>query len=179
MRDYEKREILRSISGGIREARDNPIDTTPFIIAGVFFAVIIISYVIYSNRRALQNWLTIVKKRMRGELVSTDRFKVIADVSIELPGTTRETFRTVSTNLSAHGMFIKYNPPPPKGEIVRFHLFLKGGNTISGRGEVRWVQESWSPHHPSGVGIKFINISPIEEKEIRLWLKKNKPKKVT
>lgn len=175
----DKREFLRGMSEGIHGAKEQSIDIFPIAICIILIGLLIILAIALKNKYKIRSVFIRLKKRMKGNLVPSDRFKVKADVTIELPDTPHEKIRSVITNLSRHGMFIKLNPPAPIETEIKFYLFLSGDITISGVAEVKWVQNGWSEHHPSGMGVKFIDMTQENENQIRLWLQRNKPKKET
>ncbi len=176
----DRRDFLRGISGAIQSAREQPLDLS-LIIAGVMlFAVLIAVFIALQNKNRIRSLIIRIRKKMKGELIKTERFQIKRDVSLELPSTNDEIFRvrTSTIDLSKGGMFVKLNPPPSLDTAVSFHLFLKDNSpSISGTAQVVWIQNGWSEHHPTGVGLKFLDMTADNENQIRLWIQKNKPKK--
>lgn len=176
----DKREFLRGISGGIQSSREEPIDTQLLMVGGFLLVAIILVLVALQNKYKVRSMMIRIKKKITGELIKTERYRIKRDVSIELPSNTDEVvrIRTNTTDLSRHGMFVKLNPPPPLETIVKFNLFLTEGKpSISGSAQIVWIQNGWSEHHPTGVGLKFLDLTVENENQIRLWIQKNKPKK--
>ncbi len=173
----DKRSFLRGISEGIQNSDERPMQAAFLLWAGLFILVIIAIYIIQLKRMHLKHLWIRLKKQFQGAFVTTNRYRLKTEVTLELPGYDSELLRTSTTNMSSHGMFVKLNPPAQMGERLRFHLFLETGLTISGDGEVRWVQDGWSEHHPTGIGIKFLNIPAEQENRLRLWIQKKKLKR--
>lgn len=67
-----------------------------------------------------------------------------------------------SADLSLGGMFLKGHNPPPAGTRVDFEFVLTDATElIRGTGEVVWSrEEDEGPDKPSGMGIRFLKLSP-------------------
>lgn len=63
-------------------------------------------------------------------------------------------------NLSRGGAFIHMAEPFSEGTLVKFVIQAPGDRTIAGAGRVAWRRfEGEEENAPSGIGLKFINIS--------------------
>jgi uncharacterized protein (TIGR02266 family) len=60
-----------------------------------------------------------------------------------------------SKNISAEGMFIRTDNPPPKGDIINLKFTFASYDPISVYAEVVWVNTNASTD--DGIGIKFID----------------------
>jgi uncharacterized protein (TIGR02266 family) len=102
------------------------------------------------------------------------RFAVELDVSIS---SDHNFYAGFTENLSGGGIFVATHVLKPEGSMVEFSVFLPGSDTaVKGKGEVRWVR----PYHersnvPPGMGIRFVELAPGAEEEIRRFIGQRDP----
>jgi uncharacterized protein (TIGR02266 family) len=73
-----------------------------------------------------------------------------------------------SANISPTGMFITTTNPEPAGSILDFEFRLGDGfEIIQGKGEVVWTRAvAEGPNRPPGIGIRFLDLSPVSKELI-------------
>ena len=176
----EKTEFLREMSRSIAEKKDSGIDADWVLYAiGIFVCFAI--FLIWANAhrdRIRARWI-IWKKLLKGELKASDRYRLAADLVIDLPSGESRVTHTTTVNLSVNGMYVKMNPPLNVGDLFKFRILFPDGPHIGGMAEVVWAQNRWKPERPTGVGCRFKDLAnPDDANRIRLWLNKQKLPKV-
>ncbi|HXO20781.1 MAG TPA: TIGR02266 family protein [Thermoanaerobaculia bacterium] len=73
-----------------------------------------------------------------------------------------------SSNISPGGMFIRTQNPEPVGRVLGFEFRLGDGfELIQGTGEVVWTRQlDAAPDAPAGMGIRFLELSPLSRELI-------------
>src|SRR3954451_789432 len=74
-----------------------------------------------------------------------------------------------SENISLGGMFIRTSSPKPPGTIFDFELTLADDfKLVQGIGEVVWIRQTdEASERPSGMGVRFLDLSPESRKLIQ------------
>ncbi len=175
-----KREFLQEMSRNIANQSADADKVRMGVIIGLLaFGTLILFIIIYSYRRYLFGRLVVLRKFITGQVVARARYKAHVEIILDAPLEKERVLRTTIENLSDGGMFVKMNPPLKRSELFRFRLLLSDTERIEGSAEVMWVQNRWSEHHSSGVGCKFHQISDQARNLIRLWIRRNKPSRVS
>ncbi len=90
---------------------------------------------------------------------TTPRAAIELPVAIQVAGWP-EPRRGLTANVSATGMFLRYERPEPIGAMVRFELGA-GAEPLAGMGEVVWIRVRWEGKgRPAGMGIRFLHLDP-------------------
>ncbi len=144
------------------------------ILAGLiaFFLIIFALAYILNNKTTLWGRLQYLGRLLEGKGRTPKRVKRFSEVVLQVRFGPDPTYRTQIQNLSSGGMFVKMNPPLELGERFRFLLNLNKNDSVTGDAEVVWIQHKWSPHHPSGIGCKFLNLTDTDKNLIRAYLKR-------
>ena len=79
-----------------------------------------------------------------------------------------------SSNLSAHGIFIKTDAPLDPGTKLTLHFSInEGKDEIKTKGEVIWINRpSNGRENQGGMGVKFTNLSVESESKLRNLVKR-------
>lgn len=88
------------------------------------------------------------------------------DIEIQLTAEADHRFFTGFTqNISAGGLFIATHSVLPMGDTFRLSFCLPGADTMFSLAcEVRWVRQTdMGPGLPSGMGVRFLNVTPQQE----------------
>jgi len=187
----EQRSFLDSMSNGFSNntSDDQLIYLAWFFIVGFVLLVAVIFY-LTKNWYFLRGRVIYFYRLIRGKGPVHDRVTRTLDITIQIPNpkysvpTSSEItiktptpshfmIQTKTYNLSPNGVFVKISPPLKKGEKFKFVLFLTAEDTFSGFGEVVWIQNKWTEHHPTGVGCRFLHLDEADRNRLRLFLKKN------
>ncbi|QDG52988.1 hypothetical protein FIV42_20230 [Persicimonas caeni] len=81
----------------------------------------------------------------------------------------------LSGNISAGGIFVVAEDPPPLGSRVELDFLLENTDTsLVVEGEVRWVRGQWDRQegHPPGFGVEFDALNPIQREVLDEMLDK-------
>ncbi len=71
----------------------------------------------------------------------------------------------LSGNISAGGLFVVAEDPPPLSSTVELDFLLDDiGTSLVVEGEVRWVRQQWDRENsrPPGFGVEFVELNPIQ-----------------
>ncbi len=92
---------------------------------------------------------------------ATPRTAVELPVSIQVAGWP-EPRGGLTANVSATGMFVRFERPEPIGTMVRLELDLGADSEpVRGMGEVIWIRVRWEgKNRPAGMGIRFLGLAP-------------------
>ena len=80
--------------------------------------------------------------------------RVIAEIEIKVVQN-EDYLISYSKNISAEGMFIRMDNPPPKGDIINLKFTFASYDPISVDAEVVWVNTNASMDN--GIGVNFID----------------------
>lgn len=87
-----------------------------------------------------------------------------------------EGIESQTINIGQGGMFIKRDKVLKVGNILNFIISFSRGKIkqLEGQGEVMWVRDMDMPETPSGMGIKFLNMSEDKKKVIKEYVESKK-----
>lgn len=172
MKDFNQpqQDFVNSMGRAFRTAQDIDRGTIILVGLGIFITLIITIYILNQRWHWVRGKWIFLQKYFAGDAVSTSRKSKQFEVVVEIPYGPDRTLRAMTEDLSPTGMFIRLNPPLKKGEIIHFLLVLSPDQKINARAEIKWAQNRWTEHHPSGNGCKFLNLEPEDQKKIRLSL---------
>lgn len=75
----------------------------------------------------------------------------------------------LSGNISAGGLFVVAEDPPPLGSRVELDFLLRDTVTsLIVEGEIRWVRQVWDreTNQPPGFGVEFDDLNPIQREAL-------------
>lgn len=174
MKDFTQpqQDFVDSMGRAFRATGDLNHGVILMIVLGLFFSIIAFIYFLHQRWHWVRGKWIFIQKYMAGRAQWSHRKSKRMGVTIETPYGPDRTLHTSTEDLSPSGMFVRANPPLKKGDTFRFVLTLSTDERIIGTAEVKWAQNRWSQHHPSGNGCRFVNLSQEDQAKIRTSLKK-------
>lgn len=92
-------------------------------------------------------------------------------VGVHIAADAEATFG-LTGNISAGGLFVVAEDPPPLSSMVELEFLLDDASTLVVEGEVRWVRRNWDKdeRRPPGFGVEFTELDPIQHQQLAALL---------
>jgi uncharacterized protein (TIGR02266 family) len=171
----EKRQFLHEMSRGVstQTADWGTFGKVFLLFAAILTFLVLMVYLVKNHTRLKGRWI-MWRKKMAGKVVGGDRYSSQVEVVLNIAHGRGRIERSTTANISPGGMFVKLNPPLERDDFFRFRLNLTNDKPVTGTAEVMWVHDRWSEKFPTGIGVRFKDLSETDRNRIRLWIQKNR-----